>query len=370
MKLIPLSYTITIKNGGELEFMVQRKKKAEEGSSARKKSPQNRPREAGSLNKEPASQRKIQASHSKTKQQSTEKHRRKIKEQDSLISDSSKRKREPVRESVYDDDGGWEKLDLSPKKKAVKKHVLKAKEEVVPPPEIRKRPAKASKDKKKPDGKTSRKPARQASKPKQKRSYKQVKVAGEKKEFRLQVLLTGLAIILGAVILFGLIMFGMSVGKGLVNGNSMSPTLEDKEKVIFLRYEKIDQFDIVAFRPPNHPDEQYVKRVIGLPGDNVSYQKGVLKINGKEADEEYVVYEDTSDKEHDFELEDIIDRTDDISGTKLREVNEIPEDMYLVMGDNRSNSEDSRTFGLIKSDTIIGVVRFRYSPMSKIGIVR
>ncbi|MDH6364191.1 signal peptidase I [Enterococcus sp. PF1-24] len=191
----------------------------------------------------------------------------------------------------------------------------------------------------------------------------------KKKEFRLQIIITSLILVLSGVLLFGAVMLSMSIGTGKVVGDSMEPTLETKEKVVYLKHEKLDAFDIVAFVPPTakSSDEYYVKRIVGMPGDSVQYEDGILTINNQSLKEKYVA--NTGGLEAGFDFEDIIENTPGLAGS-LRETTEIPKDMYLVLGDNRENSEDSRTFGLISKDDIAGVVRFRYSPFNKFGSVR
>lgn len=379
-------------SGGEKEQMVQKKRKAREVDPQPEKNKKTR-REAGPLKKSPASPKDKSAVAAKKKRRpaadseniaETKRPKRK-KSPEREISSRQKPKRQeqpkkkPVRkkpeQSGKTTDEEWAKIpakkprQVKEKPKPQKKtreaekrkrkapakpkdaqpKKLKAKEAAVP---VAKRPAPSRK--------------RPASR-KTRRSHEEIMEEEQQKEFRLQVILTGLVIVLGAVILFGIILFSLSVGKGYVNGNSMSPTLENKDKVVFLRYEQVDAFDIVAFRPPNHPDEQYVKRVIGMPGDKVSYEDGVMIVNKHKIKEKYIVY-GNSDDDGDFVLQDIIEKTEGLEGS-LRKITKIPDDMYLVLGDNRDNSEDSRTFGLITKDDIIGVVRFRYSPLDSIGVI-
>lgn len=131
-----------------------------------------------------------------------------------------------------------------------------------------------------------------------------------------------------------------------VQGKSMYPTLHDKEILLLKKYDKtIERFDIVVFQ---YGDSKLIKRVIGLPGETVEYKDNQLYINGIKMDD--VVETKTSD----FSLEEL-------------KVSRIPEDMYFVLGDNRINSSDSRTIGLISIEDIEGCVSIRLFPFNKIG---
>lgn len=142
-----------------------------------------------------------------------------------------------------------------------------------------------------------------------------------------------------------------------VVGPSMSDTLNNNDIVLLdkisYRFTDIKRGDVVSLY---YADTKYlIKRVIGLPGEYVEFQDNKLYIDNKYMDEDY--------------LEDVI--TDDFSLSELG-YDEIPEDMYLVLGDNREDSLDSRdaSVGLIPKEDIIGKVRIRIWPLNKIGIIR
>lgn len=146
----------------------------------------------------------------------------------------------------------------------------------------------------------------------------------------------------------------------VVRGDSMDNTLRDGE-VLFLskisyRVHDIKRFDIVVV--DDRDGDLIIKRVIGLPGDDVEYKDNVLYINGKEYKEEYI-----DDETEDFTLEDICEISDDECDGK------IPDDMYLVLGDNRDVSADSRVKGLMNRKQIIGKTVFRLWPLTKIGLL-
>lgn len=134
-----------------------------------------------------------------------------------------------------------------------------------------------------------------------------------------------------------------------VDGSSMYPTLEDGEILILKKYDKsYERFDIAVI---DYNGEKLVKRIIGLPGENIKYKNNKLYVDG-----EFV--------EEPVELE-----TDNFSLLDLG-YNTIPEDYYLVLGDNRYNSKDSRMIGLIKKDNILGTTSLRIWPIKKIGILK
>jgi signal peptidase I len=129
----------------------------------------------------------------------------------------------------------------------------------------------------------------------------------------------------------------------VVDGKSMYPTLENNDKVIVSKVTSIERFDIVVFVPP-HIDEYYIKRVIGLPGDSIEIKDDILYVNGKSYKEEYV------NRIKGFEKV-----TED---GKVK----VPNGEYFVLGDNRLKSLDSRYFGFIKENSLVGEAVFRFYP--------
>ncbi len=142
-----------------------------------------------------------------------------------------------------------------------------------------------------------------------------------------------------------------------VVGNSMKNTLSDRDLVILNKakyaFFDIERGDIVSVK---FNDGNYmVKRVIGLPGDKVEIINNQLYINDEIYTENYIT-EELNDSD-DFKMEHIGYET-------------IPDNMYLVLGDNRSESVDSRTLGLIKKDDIVGEAMIRIYPFDKIGMLK
>jgi signal peptidase I len=150
----------------------------------------------------------------------------------------------------------------------------------------------------------------------------------------------------------------------VVDGESMMPTLEDGDKMIVNKIGytigEPERFDIVVFHAPEQKD--YIKRVIGLPGDQIEYRDDQLYINGEAYEEPYLgeYKEAVTDGTltEDFTLEDKIQRET------------VPEGHVFVMGDNRRFSKDSRHIGVIPFDEIIGSTNLIFWPMEDIGFVK
>lgn len=162
-----------------------------------------------------------------------------------------------------------------------------------------------------------------------------------------------------------------------VTQNSMTPTVLDSEKLIVkANPRKIEREDIVVFRidskklkvSSTYDDELWLKRIIGLPGEHIEFVDGVLYVNGKMYIESYLYEEDGTFKKgiirgnhYDCKLD-----TSAKSCKTLEEVlaltgltgDVIPEGYYLLLGDNRANSYDSWSIGLVPEELIIGKAQF------------
>lgn len=156
-------------------------------------------------------------------------------------------------------------------------------------------------------------------------------------------------------------------GIAAVVGHSMDPTLHDTQKLIINKKEKINRFDIVVFNAkdvdPNDADNlDYIKRVIGLPGDDITYTpKGDLIINGQTIHQTFISKKaKTTDTltlvnhqyPNGFTLKELSDTQ---NWARPLQTNVIPKGYYFVMGDNRKASNDSRYWGLVPKNKIIGV---------------
>lgn len=138
-----------------------------------------------------------------------------------------------------------------------------------------------------------------------------------------------------------------------VSGQSMEPTFESDHRIVITKLHKIERFDLIVFHSPDSEDD-FIKRVIGLPGDYIVMKDDRLFINGEEYEESYL----TSHKEKLHEGQRL---------TENLEV-EVPEGHYYVLGDNRQRSTDSRMIGFIDKDAVVGKVSFRFYPLDSIGI--
>lgn len=136
-----------------------------------------------------------------------------------------------------------------------------------------------------------------------------------------------------------------------VKGASMEPNFHNYEYLIIdkLTYHRDDpqRGDIVVLHNPQDPSQSFIKRVIGLPGETVSIQNGKVHINGTELDETPYLAEDVQ----------TIMRGDGVI--------EVPENSYVVLGDNRKESLDSRYFGAIDRSEIIGRTWLRTWPLKR-----
>ena len=103
--------------------------------------------------------------------------------------------------------------------------------------------------------------------------------------------------------------------------------------------------DVIVFRYPRDPSRDFIKRIIGVPGDTIEIRDGVVTVNGVELDEPYINGGANSDM-----------------GAKV-----VPEGSYFVMGDNRPNSSDSRSWGFVPEENIIGKAMFSYWPLEEFG---
>ncbi|ANU27226.1 signal peptidase I [Planococcus versutus] len=141
-----------------------------------------------------------------------------------------------------------------------------------------------------------------------------------------------------------------------VHGESMMPTFEENDKVVLAKIYSIENFDMIVFTAPNGVN--FIKRVIGIPGDIISIQDDQLYINGKAQAEPYL------DKNYQTAKQmGMLRLTEDM------EEFTVPAASYFVLGDNRSNSTDSRILGFVSEKTVIGEVKIRIAPFNHIGLV-
>ncbi|KQU60391.1 signal peptidase I [Rossellomorea marisflavi] len=175
----------------------------------------------------------------------------------------------------------------------------------------------------------------------------------EKSEWREWTKALGIALILVIVIRYFL--FAPIV----VDGLSMTPTLHNGDRMIVSKFGTPDRFDIVVFHAPERKD--YIKRVIGLPGDKIEYKDDTLYINGKAYEEPYLKDSKAALQEglltDDFTLDEIIDQET------------VPDGEIFVMGDNRRYSKDSRHIGTVPLEEVVGITSVVVWPIKDMGMV-
>ena len=141
-----------------------------------------------------------------------------------------------------------------------------------------------------------------------------------------------------------------ATGRFRIEGHSMLPTLQEGEYVIInkLSYylEDPERGDIIVLNFPNDRSRDFIKRVIGIPGDYIEVDNGQVMINGTILDEPY------------------INAQPNYSGTW-----QVPEDQYFVLGDNRNNSSDSHNWSFLPQEDIVGKAWLIYWGPENWGLV-
>jgi signal peptidase I len=139
-----------------------------------------------------------------------------------------------------------------------------------------------------------------------------------------------------------------------VQGTSMLPLLEDSERIIvnkfIYRFHPIQRGDVVVFWYPKDPSVSFIKRVVGVPGDTIELRRGVLFVNERRIEEEYVRPQ--------YNDEENTPRTS------------VPKGYYFVLGDHRNSSNDSRSWGEVPEKYIYGKAVFRFWPLPKVGFLQ
>ncbi|MHB1296266.1 MAG: signal peptidase I [Anaerolineae bacterium] len=134
-----------------------------------------------------------------------------------------------------------------------------------------------------------------------------------------------------------------------VHGESMSPNLHEDQRVIVdlvtYRFREPQRGEVIVLDLPARDSDPLIKRVVGLPGDTVEIKNNAVYVNGALYDEPYLAQ----------------------TTTGVMEPRVVPEAHVFVLGDNRCCSNDSRFFGMVPYEDIIGRAGFRYWPPSEIG---
>ncbi|MEW5870139.1 MAG: signal peptidase I [Chloroflexota bacterium] len=154
--------------------------------------------------------------------------------------------------------------------------------------------------------------------------------------------------LLQTILLAALLYFGINAitTRIHVQSISMQPTLYEKDLVLVnklaYRFGEPQRGDVIVFRPPVDPDgEPYIKRLIGLPGDQVHIADGLVVVNGQPLHETYL----------------------NAAPSYQGDWN-VPQGYIFVLGDNRNNSSDSHQWGLVSVESILGRAEFVYFPIA------
>lgn len=153
----------------------------------------------------------------------------------------------------------------------------------------------------------------------------------------------------------------------VVDGASMMPTYEDGDKIIVNKISKqltdYKRFDVIVFEAKK--DTNYIKRVIGLPGEHIVYKDDILYVNGESYEEPFL-------EAYKNNLVDGGTLTEDFTLEEYTGEFTIPDDTLFVLGDNRRNSSDSRdpSVGFVQMDKVLGKANIRIYPFNHIGIVK
>lgn len=154
------------------------------------------------------------------------------------------------------------------------------------------------------------------------------------------------------LLLFTIVNLGTA--RYIVDGISMEPNFHTGEYILVSRASYLigepARGDIVVFHYPNNPNQDYIKRMIGLPGDTVEIRDQQVYVNGEPLNEPYI-----------NEL--------CSPASCPNEIWEVPAGSYFVMGDNRNHSSDSRAFDFVERRFIVGEALVRYAPLNAIGPV-
>lgn len=153
----------------------------------------------------------------------------------------------------------------------------------------------------------------------------------------------------------------------VVEGASMMPTLEDGDKVIVNkigpRLSGYNRFDVIVFEEKE--DINYIKRIIGVPGDRIKYENDKLLINGKNYEEDYLkeyknALIDNGKLTEDFTLEEYLDETT------------VPDGYFFVLGDNRRKSIDSRDpkVGFVPMEKVLGSAEVIFFPLDHLKVIK
>jgi len=152
-------------------------------------------------------------------------------------------------------------------------------------------------------------------------------------------------------LLLALLIRGLFLESFVVQYNSMEPTLHDGQRLLVnkfvYRVRPPRRGDIIVFQYPRDPERDFIKRVAAVGGDTVEIAEGRVFVNGRRLEEPYVEFVDTGS----------------------HALTKVPPGMLFVLGDNRANSEDSRSFGFVPRDNVKGRAFLVFWPLSDLTLL-
>jgi len=138
-----------------------------------------------------------------------------------------------------------------------------------------------------------------------------------------------------------------------VEGTSMQPRLIDQERIFVNRFiyriREVQRGDVVVFWFPKDRSKSFIKRVVGIPGDQVEIRQGIVYVNGARIPEPYLLPQFQDYRSYQRAI--------------------VPPGHYFVLGDHRNSSNDSRSWGFVEEQLIYGKAVFSYWPVSRFGMV-
>jgi signal peptidase I len=143
----------------------------------------------------------------------------------------------------------------------------------------------------------------------------------------------------------------------IVNKMVFAPTVSGIERAI-LPGREIRRGDVIVFKYPEDPERDFIKRVIGLPGDRIELHRKKVLINGQPLDEKYVQYLEPPSADGPVHNDDVREEYGPVT---------VPPDQYFMMGDNRDNSQDSRFWGFLPKSYVKGKALFIYFSFKENG---
>lgn len=169
-------------------------------------------------------------------------------------------------------------------------------------------------------------------------------------------------------ILFFLALYIFFVRPHYVDGNSMLPNFHNNDRLLVevigykLLKREPQRGDVIVFHPPGQPNLEYIKRIVALPGEKIKIQNGKIFIINERHPEGFLL-------EEKYLGAGVSTETNERGVIHEGEIFDTGKN-YIVMGDNRSNSYDSRDWGPIQKEAIVGRAWFRYWPLSDIGFIK